>query len=84
MGQAPTRIPFYEILCFFVLFFSLYMFTKKNWIGEWVGGVWIIQVFLGFLEFFQLDKTPYSGYNVNAIIYQFFAIDSMGNQIKTF
>ena len=60
------------------------MFTKKNWIGEWVGGVWIIRVFLGFLDFFQFDKTPYSGYNVNAIIYQFFAIDSMGNQTKTF
>ena len=31
VGQAPTRISiFLEILCFFVLFFSLYMFPKNG------------------------------------------------------
>ena len=38
---------------FFVLLFLLYMFQrKKKWVGVWVGVVWTIRVFLGFLEFF--------------------------------
>ena len=53
---------FLEILCFFV-FFVLFLVVvhvskKKKWIGEWVGGVWPIRVFLGFLDFFYLNKTP--------------------------
>ena len=60
-GSSPNSdFFFFENIVFFVLFFSLYMFQKKikNWIGGWVIGVWTIRVFLGFLELFQLDKTP--------------------------
>ena len=42
---------------FFVLFLLLYMFPKKKWTWGWVGFVWQIRVFLGFLDFFLLDKT---------------------------
>ena len=60
VGQAPTRIFFFfEILCFLCVFYIVFMFSKKNikkWIGEWVSGVWLIRVFLGFLDFFNLTK----------------------------
>ena len=58
VGQAPTRIIiFFEILYFFVLFVVFFFVEHvskkiKNWIEEWVGGVWPIRVFLGFLDFF--------------------------------
>ena len=47
---------FFEMLYFFVFFCVVFMFSnvskKKNWIGGWVGGIWLIRVFLGFLDFF--------------------------------
>ena len=48
---------FLEILC---CFHATKCFRKKikNWIRGLVGGVWPIRVFLGVLDFFQLDKTP--------------------------
>ena len=46
----------------FVLFFVVVHVSPpkmyKKWVGEWVAGIWPIRVFLGFLDFFQLDKTP--------------------------
>ena len=39
VGQAQTRISFFlQILCFFVLFLSLYMFPKKKKIDRGLGG----------------------------------------------
>ena len=65
-SQAPTQNLFLffgnvVFLCVFYGLFLLWMFLKKNenWIGGLVGGVWPIRVFLGVLDFFQLDKTPY-------------------------
>ena len=47
-------------MCFCVVFvFPIVSPLKKKWIGGWVGGVRPIRVFLGFLDFFQLEKTPY-------------------------
>ena len=61
MGQAPTRIFFFlgnvAFFVFFVVLFVVVQVSKKKWIGVWVGGVWPIRVFLGFLD---LDKTPYN------------------------
>ena len=51
------------MLCFFVFFvlfscFQIFLKKIKNWIGGWVGGVWIIRVFLGFLDLFLTWQDP--------------------------
>ena len=41
----------------------MFLKNKKNWIGRWVFGIRPIRVFLRFLDFFQLDKTPRQVYS---------------------
>ena len=54
VGKAPTQISFFFFrnIYFFCVFIIVVHVSKKNGIGGLVGGVWTIQVFLGFLEFF--------------------------------
>ena len=43
----------------FLCFFCCTCFLKnifEKLLGGWVGGVWLIEVFLEFLDFFKLDK----------------------------
>ena len=53
---------FLENLGFLCCYLLLYMFPKKifknGYEGGWVGGVWPIRVFLVYLDFFKLGKTP--------------------------
>ena len=63
VGQAPTRISFIfgNIVFFCVVFFDVHVSKKikimDRLVGGWVGEVWTIRVFLGFLIFFNLT-TP--------------------------
>ena len=58
VGQAATRILFFKccvfFCCFFVVLVSNFFF---NWVDGWMGGIWLIRVFLGFFGFFELS--PY-------------------------
>ena len=45
VGQAATRILFFKCCVFLSCFFV-------NWVDGWMGGIWLIRVFLGFSEFF--------------------------------
>ena len=55
---APTRIFHFFWKCFFLSVFVVVHVSNFffKWIGGWVGVVWPILVFLGFLDFFKLDK----------------------------
>ena len=58
---------FFFFFFFFCVFGFLFMFlaTKFDRGGGWVGVVWPIRFFLGFLLFFYLDKTPSLKWPVN-------------------
>ena len=59
VGQAQTRILiFWGESLRFCVFLCCFHVSKKKLIRGWVGVVWSIRVFLGFFDFFQLDKTP--------------------------
>ena len=51
---------FLEILCFlcFLCFFVVVHISKKNWLYRGLSGWGLAKVFLGFWDFFLLDKTP--------------------------
>ena len=70
-GSSPNSdFAFFGNCLFFRVFCIVLMFPSvskkmKTLIMGWVGVVWPIRVFLGFLDFFQLDKTPKQLLSIN-------------------